>query len=1156
MRAYALFLSILVLVLTAKTTAAQLNVVSPSAPCGCDASFTYSPASGIGTFFILSDTDGNTLESGFSANGTWQSNNLCQGIYLITANVAGTNYSQVIQINHPSYSPGLIGETTLCSSGSSVNLSTFISGFQSGGIWTTPAGTPFNGTYNPTTFSPGFYQYSMNISGCTYYSGVTVTEIQNANPGIQTTYLICDTYTPFEMYDFLEGNPDPGGTWFNASNQPMNGVYDPSTMSSGLFVYAINNVPGCNTVFTTMFVDERATPSAGENSSLVVCNGASPFDLFPHIPGNPDTGGFWFRPNGLPFNGNFQPGIDPAGNYRYVVTANAPCEDQESIISISYSNVDPSGLSASLTICESQPSVNLFSILNGAPQSNGVWSTSTGIIFDGVYNPQTMQSGVFNYYVNNVGCSSSGSNVTVNELAAGEAGDDITTEICLTDSPLDLTDLLTSNADAGGQFRNEFGEIINETITFSNTQLLQFTYEVITPSCPTDIATIIIAVVAPPIQPQPLNAQVCNEVGTIDLNAFYPQISFPTWQDEDGDIVSEQFQSTVGTHQFTITSNSNNACPSYSSSFAITINQPLFPHLIVAEQVCISDSPIDLNNYISPSFTALGQWVNEQGNTISPLYTLQNAGSETLYFIGLANGICPLDSIEIEVEIFPERNAGADQTITVCENDPPILLMDLLSPGVDQGLWQLNNLNYNQSTFIPIANTNNHFDFIVAANEGCPSDTAHIEINVQEGFSLDAGFSQSICAGSSPLEIGTTAMSETSYSWSPTTNLSNALSANTQVIVPSDIAFPQSTTYTLTAQQGVCTASDEITIETLPAASVNIGDEMIVCLGQSLVLEVPNAFQAEWSPSFLFSNTAATSQLIFPENNVTVEVLVTNAFGCQATDQLEIMVQPLPTVNYTAPPFNGCSPVIAEDFWSESTGNPLTVRWSIEGEAGFQFGSEYSFQLDDPGVYDLTLHVTDENGCAVDTVYEDIIEVYGYPVAHFTMGPEQLSMLNSTVSFANSSVGGISYLWDFGTGATSQQFEPIFTFPDSQSGSYDVCLQATSSFGCVHQYCDNVRVESDQIIYVPNAFTPNDDGINDIFIPRLLGFDANTYRLLIFDRWGKLVFSTNDFTEAWIGNVDDGTHYGMNESYNWVIEVKLSSGADIRRFEGHVMLLR
>ncbi|MGB0423812.1 MAG: gliding motility-associated C-terminal domain-containing protein [Flavobacteriales bacterium] len=90
-------------------------------------------------------------------------------------------------------------------------------------------------------------------------------------------------------------------------------------------------------------------------------------------------------------------------------------------------------------------------------------------------------------------------------------------------------------------------------------------------------------------------------------------------------------------------------------------------------------------------------------------------------------------------------------------------------------------------------------------------------------------------------------------------------------------------------------------------------------------------------------------------------------------------------------------------------------------------------------------------------------------------------------------------------------------------------------------------------IYVPNAFTPNEDGINDVFLPQLIG--VTDYKLVIYNRWGEVIFETSDQDEPWLGQVKDGEHFVQNEIYQYRIFVRDLLGYP-HDFEGTVTILR
>jgi gliding motility-associated-like protein len=101
-----------------------------------------------------------------------------------------------------------------------------------------------------------------------------------------------------------------------------------------------------------------------------------------------------------------------------------------------------------------------------------------------------------------------------------------------------------------------------------------------------------------------------------------------------------------------------------------------------------------------------------------------------------------------------------------------------------------------------------------------------------------------------------------------------------------------------------------------------------------------------------------------------------------------------------------------------------------------------------------------------------------------------------------------------------------------------VILEVTSIDGCVDVDSQLVCIDPDVIIYVPNAFTPNDDGINDEFIPVMEGIDPDKYELWVFDRWGNMIWYTNDIGEGWNGIVLGGTELCQIDTYVWKLKCR------------------
>jgi len=109
-------------------------------------------------------------------------------------------------------------------------------------------------------------------------------------------------------------------------------------------------------------------------------------------------------------------------------------------------------------------------------------------------------------------------------------------------------------------------------------------------------------------------------------------------------------------------------------------------------------------------------------------------------------------------------------------------------------------------------------------------------------------------------------------------------------------------------------------------------------------------------------------------------------------------------------------------------------------------------------------------------------------------------------------------LWDFGDMFGSDHYHPRHTY--SNEGIYNVTLTVidTLYLDCYREYSSNVKVEPSFELWVPNSFTPNNDGVNDLFKPVIIGFDY--YELIITNRWGEIAFTSSDVSESWDGYQD------------------------------------
>ena len=215
------------------------------------------------------------------------------------------------------------------------------------------------------------------------------------------------------------------------------------------------------------------------------------------------------------------------------------------------------------------------------------------------------------------------------------------------------------------------------------------------------------------------------------------------------------------------------------------------------------------------------------------------------------------------------------------------------------------------------------------------------------------------------------------------------------------------------------------------------------------------------------------------------------------------------------------------------------------------------YTFDNPGTFDVTLTTRSVGGCTASTTYTDLVYIEDSPNAEFTPSSSVISSQYTEVQFNNSSSGATNYNWTFGDGSgNSTEANPSHTYPDNASSSYLVTLTAYSSLGCADTANATIIVNEEVIFYVPNTFTPNSDNFNETFQPVFTsGYDPFDYTLLIFNRWGEIIFESHnvdvgwDVTYAEKFKVQDGT-------YIWKIDFKTTLSDERIEVLGNVNLIR
>lgn len=288
----------------------------------------------------------------------------------------------------------------------------------------------------------------------------------------------------------------------------------------------------------------------------------------------------------------------------------------------------------------------------------------------------------------------------------------------------------------------------------------------------------------------------------------------------------------------------------------------------------------------------------------------------------------------------------------------------------------------------------------------------------------------------------------------------------------------------------------------------------------------------------------------------TTTITYTILGNCGDTDTQTITVNTPPVVSFTADVTSGCAPLnVTLTNSSVPLGNGCT--WWVDGVPSGNNCSSLNYTFNTQGCYDIMLSTTDGNGCSSDSSIVDYICVSQQPVSTFSWSPISPNVGNSTVQFINYSLGAVSYNWTIMDMYYLNSTEPVFTFPNEVPGDYNVCLLVTNSDGCTDLSCGTVVVSDEFSIFVPNCFTPNADGRNELFKPSIRGESLiQTYEFQIFNRWGDVLFKTNDLNDGWYGEVDGGEYFAGDAVYSWKIKILPKDGLEPFEQTGHLTVIR
>ncbi len=316
----------------------------------------------------------------------------------------------------------------------------------------------------------------------------------------------------------------------------------------------------------------------------------------------------------------------------------------------------------------------------------------------------------------------------------------------------------------------------------------------------------------------------------------------------------------------------------------------------------------------------------------------------------------------------------------------------------------------------------------------------------------------------------------------------------------------------------------------------------------------------QWKWNFGIPGSASTQQnptyqYPIPGNHpVKLKVVDMN----QCSDDTTVVIQwfPVPPVIIIQPSsYLGCVPA---DIFFDNLSTPIDDSYNIvwyfgDGDSTNNVISP-SHLYDVEGVYDVRVEITSPLGCYIDADFPNLIRVEPSPTADFIMSPEtDLTNFNNTIQFTDQSIGAAYWNWQLGPNYTTIQQNPTHTFLDT--GRVTVRLIVTHPAGCKDSISRELDFRPVVTWFMPNAFTPNGDGINDDFFGKGYLEGATNFRMAIWNRWGELVFETTNPNDKWNGEKRNSGGMSPEGVYTYVVSFTGPRG-EINEFKGFATVVR
>ena len=538
-------------------------------------------------------------------------------------------------------------------------------------------------------------------------------------------------------------------------------------------------------------------------------------------------------------------------------------------------------------------------------------------------------------------------------------------------------------------------------------------------------------------------------------------------------------------------------------------------------------TPSPLNETFLWNFGDPASGILNISNIENPTHIYSGAGTYNVTYIVNPGTGCS-DTVNALVKVYPGFFPEISSNNPACKGKP-VQLRDLTRTNfgvVNNWHWDFGLINATNDTS-SIQNPQFVFQdtgtfsasLIVGTNLGC-LDTVYRTIKIVDKPTLKATNDTLMCS-SDFLQLNATSNIPGNFTWTPNYNINNTS-------IPNPIINPLvNTIYYLKFIDSVgCIAFDTVKVNVVDFVSLNTGNDTTICLTDTIKFKViSDGLLYHWTPENVFLNPRIKEALAIPTANQTTFYVQSNIGSCFARDSIKVKTVPYPIANAGS----DTSICFGTNAFLNASGG-VFYSWSPANFLSDSTSPNPTVVNPSAGIIDFVVTVRDIRGCPKPV--KDIVRLNINKIIA-DAGPRDTAVAMNQPLYLQAT-GSTNFLW---TPVTQWLSNPFISNPISTpQDNIEYVVRVSNSIGCFDTDTINVRYyKVDPDFFIPNAFTPNNDGLNDVIKPIAIGMKTID-KFIVLNRWGQLMFSTTRTGKGWDGKINGITQ--PSGTYVYYIEGK------------------